>query len=148
MLLTFWLIISGSFDLQHILVGVPVGMGVTALYGRMFGKMRVSGIRKSRPFVLLDYAVSLVVEIVKANIHVAGIVLSPKMHISPGMIKYRTKLKSDVGKVLLATSITLTPGTLTVDLEGDEFLIHALTRDMALGIANSPIEEKIGKMEG
>jgi multicomponent Na+:H+ antiporter subunit E len=114
----------------------------------MFKKYKISGIKISKPYILLNYLFNLVIDIVRANINVAKIVLSPRMPISPGMVRYRTKLKSDVGKVMLATSITLTPGTLTVDVEGDEFLVHVLTKENALGLTDWGIEEKIMKMEG
>lgn len=147
-LLTFWLITSGSFSFQHIFIGGLISLSVSAVYTRMFKKYQISGIKISKPYILLNYLFHLVIDIVRANINVAKIVLSPRMPISPGMVKYRTKVKSDVGKVMLATSITLTPGTLTVDVEGDEFLVHVLTEENALGLTDWGIEEKIMKMEG
>ena len=66
----------------------------------------------------------LLIEIVKANIDVAYRVLHPKMPIKPGIVTIRTNLKQDIAKLILANSITLTPGTFTLDIIGDKLLIH------------------------
>ncbi len=65
-------------------------------------------------------------ELLKSNFNVARIVLTPGLPIQPGIVKFTTTLKSDMAKMLLANSITLTPGTLTVDIVGDTYYIHWL----------------------
>jgi multicomponent Na+:H+ antiporter subunit E len=70
------------------------------------------------------YAVVLFVEIIKANFDVAYRVIHPKIPIKPGIVIIKTELKQDFAKMLLANSITLTPGTFTLDVVGDKLLIH------------------------
>ena len=65
----------------------------------------------------------------KANLTLAKIVLSPSLPINPGFVKVRTTLKSPMGRLLLANSITLTPGTLTVEMEGEWLYVHWVTMD-------------------
>jgi len=73
---------------------------------------------------LIIYIIVLLKEIVKANFDVAYRVLHPKMPIKPGIVIIKTELKQDIAKMILANSITLTPGTFTLDIKGDELLIH------------------------
>jgi multicomponent Na+:H+ antiporter subunit E len=94
------------------------------------------------------YAYSMIVEIVKANIHVALIVLNPKLPISPGIVRYKTPLKNTMSMVLLGNSITLTPGTLTLDIEHDNVMVvHALTKDAAFALNDWHIERLIKQLE-
>lgn len=67
--------------------------------------------------------------VVKSNLNVATIVLSPKLPINPGIVEVKTKLKSRLGRMFLANSITLTPGTITVDIHGDSLFIHWINID-------------------
>lgn len=75
------------------------------------------------------YVLYYIKELVKSNINVALIVLSPALPVNPGIVTVRTKLKSSMGRMLLANSITLTPGTLTVDLDSEFLHIHWVTVD-------------------
>jgi multicomponent Na+:H+ antiporter subunit E len=73
----------------------------------------------------------LIYQIIMANFHVARLVLSPKMPINPKIIKFKVKLDSDISLVTFANSITLTPGTITVDIKEGEFCVHALDETVA-----------------
>jgi multicomponent Na+:H+ antiporter subunit E len=68
-------------------------------------------------------------ELVKSNLSLAAIVLSPGLPLTPGIVKVRTKLKTRMGRMLLANSITLTPGTLTIEMTGEWLYIHCVTVD-------------------
>ncbi len=70
------------------------------------------------------YIFYLFISIVKSNFDVARRVIQPKIPINPGIVKVKTKLKSPIGRMILANSITLTPGTLSVDVKGDHYYIH------------------------
>lgn len=80
---------------------------------------------------LFIYLVLLLVEIVKANIVVLGKILSPTRAIDPDLVRVKAVGKSDLGRTLFANSITLTPGTVTVDVEDNKFVVHALARENA-----------------
>ena len=73
---------------------------------------------------ILVYLIVFIWECIKANFDVAYRVLSPKMPIKPGIVKVRSTLKTDIARVFLANSITMTPGTITVDIIDDDFYIH------------------------
>jgi multicomponent Na+:H+ antiporter subunit E len=86
-------------------------------------------------------------EIVKANWDVAKIIANPSLPISPTMMRVRASQKTDLGKAIYANSITLTPGTLSVGLEGDEITIHALTRAGADGVVEGTMDRKVTELE-
>jgi multicomponent Na+:H+ antiporter subunit E len=78
---------------------------------------------------LLVFLIGLLVRIVRSNIVVIGKILGPRHAIDPAMVKVTTEAGTDLGKALFANSITLTPGTVTVDVNGNELLVHALVRE-------------------
>jgi len=82
-------------------------------------------------FQTLSYFAWLFVEIIKANIAVVRAVLSPDMAVSPTLVRIPTPQKTDLGKVMFANSITLTPGTVSVDIQDDHILVHALLSEMS-----------------
>ena len=73
----------------------------------------------------------LFLEIIKANIAVVKAVLSPDMAVSPTLTRIPTPQKTDIGKVMFANSITLTPGTVSIDIQDDHILVHALLSEMS-----------------
>jgi multicomponent Na+:H+ antiporter subunit E len=79
----------------------------------------------------LLYLCWLVVEIVKANIAVIGKILGPRHAIDPAIVRVQSTAKTDLGRALFANSITLTPGTVTADVDGDQLVVHALVRERA-----------------
>lgn len=89
----------------------------------------------------------LVEEIVKANVCVLKMILSPRLQPEPALVYFRTELKTGIAKVILANSITLTPGTITVSVEGDVFCVHCLDRELADGIENSVFVRLLEQME-
>jgi len=147
-LMGFWLLITWSLHYQSILLGLVSSL-IVVWFCRdilIFEDERPRVAIKNL-FKLLVYIANLVIEIVKANIHVATIVLNPRMPISPTLVEFKTNVKSDLGKVILANSITLTPGTLTIDLERDVYLIHCLTRENAASVVNWHMATRLLEME-
>lgn len=94
---------------------------------------------------LLVYFVGLMVQIVKANIAVIGKILGPRHAIDPVMVKVQTSAGTDLGKALFANSITLTPGTVTVDVDGSELTVHALVRETSRASAFAPMDRRAAK---
>ena len=144
-----WVILNGRVSWEVLILGIPIALGLD------FFIRRALNIRfPSSPFALvrllpgaLLYAGTLICAIVKANLGVIRLILAPKIEVEPCLVRVRTKLKTHAAQVALANSITLTPGTVTVALEGDELLVHALTRKMAEGLANSEFERRLLQME-
>jgi multicomponent Na+:H+ antiporter subunit E len=119
-----WLLLTGSLDLAEIVTGLIVASVVT-LASRPHLSL-FSGLRLSPDSILpfLSYLVVFLIALIRANLDMARRVLSPSLPLRPGVIEVKTQLKSSIGRLILANSITLTPGTLTVDIQGDSILIH------------------------
>lgn len=130
-LLLFWAMLMGSLPTDVLIVGVVASLAIAILYRdglSFFTEFRATPAAFVAGFVYYGYFLK---ELVKSNFTVAGIVISPSLPIKPGIVKVRTKLKSRMGRLMLANSITLTPGTLTVDIKGEWFYIHCVTLESA-----------------
>jgi multicomponent Na+:H+ antiporter subunit E len=95
---------------------------------------------------LLIYAPWLVKEIVLANIDVARRILHPRMPISPSLVKVKCSQRLELARVIYANSITLTPGTVSVDMEGDTITVHALSRNAAEGVLSGEMDRKVTRL--
>jgi multicomponent Na+:H+ antiporter subunit E len=132
-MLAFWVVMSGMFDAFHLSLGL-----ISCLLLAHFSHDLLfadGGVRTwSRDFVgILCYLPYLFKEIILANLQVAYIVLHPRMLdlIEPSLVRFKTTLKRPISKVTLAQSITLTPATIAVSIDEDEFTVYALTRSAA-----------------
>ena len=96
----------------------------------------------------LGYAGWLAVEIVKSNIDVASRILNPGLPIQPQVIRVRSTQKTDLGRVIFANSITLTPGTVSMEIRGDEIIVHALSTDAADFDASGEMNRRVTALEG
>jgi multicomponent Na+:H+ antiporter subunit E len=85
-------------------------------------------------------------QIVTASLQVAYVVMSPRMPIDPALVKFKTKLSNISSKVILGNSITLTPGTITLNITGDEFLVHSLMDVSFSGIENDALPLKVARL--
>lgn len=122
-LMIFWLLLT-SLDGQEVIAGIIIALLITILLGRkltVFADLRLSP--KALIFALRYFFV-FIFELIKSNIDVAFRVLHPSLPINPGIVKVKTNLKSRLGRIILANSITLTPGTLTVEIKDDNYYIH------------------------
>jgi len=122
--LTFitWLILTWSLDIQVVIVGLIASGGIAVLFHKILPREYRVLISPVRIFWLLVYVPVFFYYMLKANLDVVYRALHPKMPIKPGIVKIKTALKTESGITALANSITLTPGTLTVDLTDDGFL--------------------------
>ncbi|MFH1458826.1 MAG: Na+/H+ antiporter subunit E [Candidatus Omnitrophota bacterium] len=120
-----WLFLNWLPDLEHIIVGVFVAGIVAALTGDLFIRRPYRLRQPLRYWYFLFYYLPVFIwECIKANFDVAYRVLHPKLPINPGIVKVKTNLKSDMALTFLANSITLTPGTLTVDIDADNGILY------------------------
>ena len=121
-----WVAITSITDLQEVIAGLIVAFLVTMISGKFFITSKSGGQFLRRFLYGLLYMVKFFWEMTKANVHVAYIVISPMLPIKPGIVKIRTDLTKDSAITVLTNSITLTPGTLTVDVNPDkrELYIH------------------------
>lgn len=122
--LAFWLMITFKITIANLVVGSAAALICTIIFAGYYFTGVVKFIQPHRWFWFLVYLGLFIISCVKANFDVAYRVLHPRMPIRPGIVKVKTTLKSDFAKTLLANSITMTPGTLTVDIIDDYFYIH------------------------
>lgn len=149
-LMGFWYIMSGFFDLTHTLMGVfSVGV-VMAINYRLKKHTYFEGetdvIKDLRFFYMPWYFGWLLLQIVVSGIHVAKILLSPSLPIKMSVVKFKVNYPNPHCKMILGNSITLTPGTLTVDIRGDEFIVHSISPVSFQGIASDEMPQKVLKL--
>ena len=126
-LMLFWLMLSGKLDTDVLIVGAVASLIIALLYRdglSFFTEFRFTPQAIVAGFRYYGYFLR---ELFKSNLNMAAIVLSPSLPITPGIVKVRTRLKSRMGRLMLANSITLTPGTLTVEMAGEWLYIHCVT---------------------
>ncbi len=143
-----WLILNGKVTAEICVIGLLLS---SALFLFMCKFMDYSVKKELLVFQLapsfIRYLWVLVQEIVKANMTVVGIILSPDMEPEPAFAYFDTDLKSEISKAVLADSITLTPGTLTVSVEGNHFCVHCLDKSLAEGLDDSVFVKLLKEME-
>ncbi len=120
----FWLLLTLSVNLDHLIAGVIVVLLGTIIFGGYFTDKPVKFLQLHRLFWFIIYIPFFIWYMFKANIDVAYRVLHPQRPIKPGIVKIRTTLKTNIAKVFLANSITLTPGTMTCEIDDDYLYIH------------------------
>lgn len=145
-LIIIWLLLSGHFTPLLITLGILSTLLV------VFIATRASLIdREIHPLLLkpaiMTYWLWLAREIIKSNIDVAHRILDPRRPISPKVFTVRAGQKTDLGKVTYANSITLVPGTVTMDVDGDVFTVHALTREAAADLESGEMNRRLCNAE-
>ena len=144
-----WLLLSGYFDVPLLLI-----FGALAFALVVFVAWRTEVIDpEEKPLRLrlnahiLTYWPWLLWQVVLANLDVAKRILDPKLPISPTLIELKPSQHSDLGRVIYANSITLTPGTVTVALSGDSLTVHALTRSGAEDLQKGDMDRWVAVLE-
>lgn len=146
-LFVFWLLLSGYFEPFLITAGAGAAIGVVLLARRM-DVIDHEGHPVHLGWRALHYWPWLAKEIVKSAWDVARIVVTPRLPISPRLVRARTSQKTPVGVVTYANSITLTPGTISVEVGSGEILVHALTRESAQGLLEGEMDRRVTRFEG
>ena len=150
-LLAFWLALVGAVDFPRVIVGALVAATLVAIWSR---RLQTGPAEADVPMLQLfarpaafRYLAHMAIEILKANWMVAQIVLSPKPPIAPHFVLTKTKLTRNLTRVIFAHSITITPGTISVNLDGDDLIIHAINWEAAQGVRGWAIEDQIKELE-
>ncbi len=147
LLMALWLALSGMYDAFHLGLGALSVVCVLWLNARL-RRARPIGPGRTEVHVLrfVAYCGWLLGQIVLSALHVAAVVLTPRMPVSPRVVRFRSDQPNDVARMLLACSITLTPGTLTVEVDADEFTVHALTGATARGLLDGTMQAKVARL--
>lgn len=149
----FWVVLSGHFDLLHLAYGVVSAALVTWLSAGLLYTKVDGGEDRYLTLLpwgrLMKYWAYLTLEIIKANLQVLKLVLGPRRLLDPSFITVDCDLRSEVSRVTYANSITLTPGTVTIDVLPDgRYLVHAIDKASADGLRNGAMERRIAAAFG
>lgn len=143
-----WVIFNGAITAEIVGLGVIIALFMFAFACKFMDySLKKEWVLLMRSGYFLLYVVELVVEIVRANAAVCHLILSRNEVVEPVMVSFRTTLKSPVFRTLLANSITLTPGTITVSMNGDELVVHCLDKSFSEGMDSSVFVTMLEKME-
>ncbi len=147
MLSGFWLINSGHYTpllLFFMVVSVLFVVTLCHFMDVVDGESQPLNLTFTIPF----YYLWLIKEVVVSNIAVARSVWLGANSISPNVVTVTAHQKTDLGKVIYANSITLTPGTVSIDLQGDQITVHALTRETAASLLEGEMDRRVCRVEG
>jgi multicomponent Na+:H+ antiporter subunit E len=151
LLFAFWMLLSGFFDLFHLSLGVICSLLVSyASHDFLFTQTNLKNLaerhRAGGKFLL--YLPWLIYQIYLANLHVVYLVWHPKMPIDPKIVRFKTRWRGDLVLVTMANSITLTPGTITLDIREGEYYVHALSKKVADDLLGGEMQYRVGKIFG
>jgi len=146
-LFLFWFTLSGIYTPFLLISGALAAIGV-ALFCRRLKIVDKEGQPIYLLFSALRYWPWLVWQIVLSALSVSRIIVSPNLPISPTLLRVKASQKTDIGIVTYANSITLTPGTISVEVEEGEILVHAITKDSADGLEEGTMDRRVARFEG
>jgi multicomponent Na+:H+ antiporter subunit E len=154
LLLTFiWIAANSSIAIESVATGALISAALAYIFTRRSNVWRGIGVSPSRLYHFILYTGVFAIELVKANINMMRYVYARRIDIHPGIVKVKTRLKSPIGRLALANSIALTPGSLVMDIDGDTLFVHWLDvqttdTDEATRIIVSPFEGHLEKVFG
>lgn len=120
-LFIIWIALTLSFSNQELITGFVVAFTIAYLYTTNY---KSTDKFRFRPIIYVQYLIIFIKNLVLSNLDIAKRVIDPKLPINPGIVEIKTELKKDYKKLILANSITLTPGTITIDVKDDTLFIH------------------------
>ncbi len=150
-LFVFWILLSAKLDFFHLSCGLLGAAAVAAFgYARSHDAAPFPSLWQIPGMIFrsLVYAIWLLIKVILAAYHVSKLILNPKMPIDPEFIEHPTSLQKDAERVLFANSITLTPGTITADLQGSKLTVHRLDKASSEDIISHAMENAIHKILG
>lgn len=151
LLFAFWVVLSGFFDLFHLSLGITCS-AVVAYFSHdlLFPPGSSQALRAifSTGRKFLFYIPWLLFQVILANFHVIYLVWHPKMPIDPRIVRFKTRWKGDLLLTTMANSITLTPGTVTLDIREGEFYVHALSGKLSADLLGGEMQRRVGRIYG
>tara|TARA_B100000945_G_scaffold248448_1_gene204913 strand:- start:1217 stop:1690 length:474 start_codon:yes stop_codon:yes gene_type:complete len=144
----FWIILSGEFSFVLLFSGIISSLIVSYMSHDLLIKNVDAKISLIKTIRFIKFLPWLLWQIVLANIDLAIRTLNPKMPINPRLIKFNNNLKTDLGMVILANSITLTPGTVTIDVNKNEYLVHIISEKAAQSLISGEMQARVKAIEG
>ena len=146
-----WFAANSSLAVESIVTGAAIAAVLAHIFASRFDVWGVIRFSPARLYHFFCYTSTFAIELVRANLNMLRYVYSPRIDIAPGIVKIKIRLKSPVGRLALANSIALTPGSLVIDIKGDALFIHWLDiqttdPDEAARIIAAPFEEHLEKV--
>ena len=143
-----WVVLNGRWTLEIGAFGALFAALLYAFSCKFLGYSVRKDLRFARGIsAAARYLAMLLVEIVKANFAVMRIILNPEFEPKPKLVRFESGLKGEGHRVALADSITLTPGTITCQLRGDEYVVHCLDESLSEGLTDGALITALRKME-
>lgn len=142
----FWLVISASLAPADLALGAVLSLLLGAWSARFLWGGEAPAVSARELLALLKFLVLFSREVFQSAVHVARIVVDPRLPIRPRLIVCRTRLEREVSRVAFANAVSMTPGTLTVDIDGGTFLIHCLDEETAAHLLSGALERKIAQV--
>lgn len=143
-----WIIFNGNFTLEIAIFGVLFSCCMVAFICRFMDyKLRYDWLIVKRLGLIIKLLFVIVLEIAKANEQLIYWIFSNKYRMEPAIVKFKTDLKTEWSKAVLANCITLTPGTITATLEGNEFVVHCLDKELGEGLADCAFVRVLRELE-
>ncbi len=148
-LFAFWIILASRITWPQLVIGALASL-LIVLYSLdlIFKNTEKSSFSWRLPLRFVWLCLILIKEVFKANIVVAKLVLSPKMRLNPTFKSIPQPLKKDFNRAFFGNAITLTPGTLTIDMDENEILVHGLLPENIDQIEKGPIQKAFRRLEG
>ncbi len=142
-LYAIWVLLSGKIDAFHLGIGLAGVMFLLWLDSRLEPLAPPEMQVRIHPLRWIAYALWLLWQMLLSAVYVARVIINPKRHLDPQMVRFESIQPNDIASVALANSITLTPGTLTVDLKNHVYLVHALTGRTARDLLTGSMQARV-----
>jgi len=153
LLAVVWIFLNSTIAIGLVLTGILISGGLAFAFTRQTGIWQDVTMSPARLYHFILYTGRFLVELAQSNLNMLRYVYAPRIKINPGIVKINTRLKTPVGRLALANSIALTPGSLVVDIDGDSLFVHCLElqtidTDQATRLIAGPFEEQLEKTFG
>ncbi len=135
-----WVILNGRLTLEIAIIGTVIAAALTLFSARLnHHTLKHELTRPLHAVVYARYMWLLLIEIIKSGVTVIGLILHPSREVAPQLVYFHSGIQDSARNVIMANSITLTPGTITVGLRGDQFHVHALDKSMLKGLDDNEL---------
>ena len=144
-LMIFWVLLNNSVETEVLIIGAGASLLISLIFCAKCGVFTDVSFSPKAIVASIMFAFVFIGALIRANLSITKRVLSPSLPINPGIVKVKTKLKSKIGRMVLANAITLTPGTFTIELDGENLFIHWV--DVKSGETEESTKEIVSSFE-
>jgi len=142
----FWLLVVPSLAPADLAMGAALALLLGWWSARFLWAGDAPGLSPRQLLALARYLLAFSMQVFLAALHVARVVIDPRLPIDPRLVVCRTRLRRELSRIAFAHSVSLTPGTLTVDMNGGEFLVHCLDEESAAQLLSGELEARVAQV--